>query len=1406
MKKIIITIFSILLLLGLTSCNLPFFQIGSKTETPTPTPTDIPTTESPVEVYTLTFISTYGTTPEPIKDINKIPTELPVLEQTGYTFEGWYYDLTYSNKVFAYDELKANTIIYAKWVQQTYNIIFNNNGHGNKVNPINGIVKLPTTLPTLGEDGFIFEGWYYDQTFTKLAKPNDTMTSNITLFAKWTVAKYNVTYIINNHGIQPDNLTELTNLPSVLPTLTDDNYNFLGWYYDQSFTKSANPNDKLTNNVTLYAKWEKKTYTISFIINNHGTQPENITETTRIPYSLPKLTENYYSFEGWYMDEEFTTPVESGSSISSNITLYAKWKKIAFNITFDNNGMGQTLNAIENVSKVPYSLEYLTHEGYQFLGWYYDEECKNIANKGDAITSDITLYAKWEIIPEPDPTYSITYNINGHGKQPTNLIEQSNLPNPLPTLTEIGYNFLGWYYDQSFTTEAYPGQYLTENVTLYARWQELFDITFNTNGHDDLNKIIGVTELPINLPELNDEGYNFLGWYLDSKFIVEAIPGSSINSDVTLYAKWQELYDITYNTNGHGIVDSLINVTELPNPLPTLRYNGYNFLGWYLEPEFITLAIPGSSINSDITLYAKWQELYNISYDTNGHGDIETDYEVLSLPNTLPTLTDDGYNFLGWYLDDEFLTKAIPGSSINSDVTLYAKWEIITYTISFNSNGYGTNPENITDTLIIPEYLPVLEYPGYNFIGWYYDEDCTVKANKDDKITRDITLYAKWEKAKYIISFNNNAIGNSLANVIDYKLPDPLPVLYEDGYIFAGWFYDSSFTDKAYANDEIISDTTLYANWIELSSKPSYTKFSTNGPITITNGLGVEQTFTYSTCPGFSGIYTNITGYDSKYSQVKVILSTTHTFKICLETYVNGSRTNTGYTTIEQGSNYEYIIDFEKEELNTSSSFRIFFYLDPNETELNVEKSITFHSFEFINPNNPNEGDYTPEASYNPTNQTYTVNYIESNETFANPDRGFYNAKVYTATTTSAGTINPSELYSNNLLHLRFDLGVFSTAAGGADMALTQSYLDSLKSMLQAIDDSGACAIVRFAYTYPSDVPEGTSLKVIANKEPSIDMMKTHISQFVPVLNEFTDVITALECGLVGPWGEMHSSDIATQSTWNILFDQFLSILDEKIKFVVRQPNFIYKYYGYTLDNLENFDYENCNRIGLFNDGYLGSKSDLGTFDDRKKEITFLEKLESFPYGGEVVKDSTPNDYNELWHSCNEMFRTNLSYLNIAWNDEVIERWANTPYGSKYPEILNDPLYQNKSEFDYINNHLGYRLVCEELNYKLTNKFTYSLDIKNVGFGGLYKEKTAFIILKNENELIKYEVNTYSSLLDDSFTLSGSIDISNLNGEYSVYLVLADNFTTTSIRGIRFANYFMYDEILQANKLTNIII
>ena len=149
------------------------------------------------------------------------------------------------------------------------------------------------------------------------------------------------------------------------------------------------------------------------------------------------------------------------------------------------------------------------------------------------------------------------------------------------------------------------------------------------------------------------------------------------------------------------------------------------------------------------------------------------------------------------------------------------------------------------------------------------------------------------------------------------------------------------------------------------------------------------------------------------------------------------------------------------------------------------------------------------------------LNYTESTEKINNPDQGFYRP-ISVKVTESGATYNGNIITaSTQLYHLRIDISAFSGAANGtADKLLTQEALSGVEGLLALLKTTRKSAVVRFAY----DPYYGGK----ADMEPALQTLLEHIKQVCPVLNKFPLTITAVEAGMVGPWGEMHTSKVAT--------------------------------------------------------------------------------------------------------------------------------------------------------------------------------------------------------------------------------------------------------------------------------------
>ena len=194
--------------------------------------------------------------------------------------------------------------------------------------------------------------------------------------------------------------------------------------------------------------------------------------------------------------------------------------------------------------------------------------------------------------------------------------------------------------------------------------------------------------------------------------------------------------------------------------------------------------------------------------------------------------TKEGYTFAGWYLDANFTTAVdFANFKVTEDITLYAKWTVNTYTVTFNSNGgsdVASATVNHNNAVTLPT-APTKE--GHTFVGWYTDEACTAQYT-NGKITGNTTLYAKWTKdaVVFVVTFNTNG-GSDVAaiNVIEGEvatLPTTNPT--KEGHTFDGWYVDEACTTK-YTNQPITAATTLYAKWVEVVETVYTVTFNTNG-------------------------------------------------------------------------------------------------------------------------------------------------------------------------------------------------------------------------------------------------------------------------------------------------------------------------------------------------------------------------------------------------------------------------------------------------------------------------------------------------------------------------------------------------------------------------------------------------
>ena len=163
-------------------------------------------------------------------------------------------------------------------------------------------------------------------------------------------------------------------------------YTFGGWNKADG-TAWDYASDKVTDNITLYAKWAANTYTITFDTAG-GSEIAPITQDYGTVITAPEApTRKGYTFIGWDKEIPTTMPAE-------NMTVTAQWKINRYTITFDTNGGSEIVPITQDYGTAITSPADPTREGYAFIGW--DTEIPTTMP-----AENITLKAKWKDIEKP---------------------------------------------------------------------------------------------------------------------------------------------------------------------------------------------------------------------------------------------------------------------------------------------------------------------------------------------------------------------------------------------------------------------------------------------------------------------------------------------------------------------------------------------------------------------------------------------------------------------------------------------------------------------------------------------------------------------------------------------------------------------------------------------------------------------------------------------------------------------------------------------------------------------------------------------------------------------------------------------------------------------------------------------
>lgn len=606
--------------------------------------------------------------------------------------------------------------------------------------------------------------------------------------------------------------------------------------------------------------------------------------------TLPIATKTGYVFSGWYTASTSGTLIGgSGASYTptSAVTLYAQFSGIQYTISYNGNGNGGGTVPVSGTFETGGSAYTIlggtnppTRVGYTFDGWYTTSTGSGgttyAVGASYSTTANLSLFAKWSA-----KTHTVTYALDSGSSsasttQLTGKVVGDTVTLPASsTMSKSGYTFAGW----SDGTSTYAGGATwtvpasDSDFTLTAQWTVVtLSYSYDTNGGGTAptggTKTYGQTLVLDGATSLSKTGYTFAGWN-DGSTTSNALASVTINTNKVFVAQWTaQSYSITYDgntsTSGSVTVGSYV-AGGVPYAIATNGFTktGYTFSGWYTTANgtggttYVTGA--GYSTASNLVLYAQWTPAnYTITYNANGAttGSIPaagtlTTGTTFNASNNTGSLAKSGYTFAGWNTSAAGTGTSVAEGGVlttSTNVTLYAKWTIVSPSITFlkgtaesvtlpatTSSQYGS-----LYTLPATDTSTVIASGNYAFTGWS-DGTNVYQANSTYRMgTANVIFTAQWiavYTVKYVLNGGTGSVPAEVlrTNGFDETLTAEIPT--KTGFTLTSWKDQSGVTIPSGSAGWKISSTSYiaYAQW---TATPRTLTFDVNG------GSGSEASIT----------------------------------------------------------------------------------------------------------------------------------------------------------------------------------------------------------------------------------------------------------------------------------------------------------------------------------------------------------------------------------------------------------------------------------------------------------------------------------------------------------------------------------------------------------------------------------
>ncbi|MDR0979066.1 MAG: DUF4832 domain-containing protein, partial [Lachnospiraceae bacterium] len=415
------------------------------------------------------------------------------------------------------------------------------------------------------------------------------------------------------------------------------------------------------------------------------------------------------------------------------------------------------------------------------------------------------------------------------------------------------------------------------------------------------------------------------------------------------------------------------------------------------------------------------------------------------------------------------------------------------------------------------------------------------------------------------------------------------------------------------------------------------------------------------------------------------------------------------------------------------------------------------------------------------------LNYNESNLKYANPNRGFYISRHITLPEiyTEEEKLTMLKNANSDLLQGERNKLTLVTLVVTLDKTLnspiTDDGLQALSDFLEKYGEMGYQVIIRFNY---GDRP------VI---EPdNFSTMLKHIEQVGPILKKYADIIPVYQAGFIGAYGEWHSTIYEGVVYENQVLDAMFENSSPLTQISIREP----KDYRNYMEHVNN-DEDVIKRFGQYNDAFLSTYSDMGTYDNKKREedLIYMESITANTfYGGEAVfRDEA---YSNITNANREMRLLHTNYLNSEYDENMFEFWKSQTVTEEIDEV-----FAGQNGFDYIFSRLGYRFVLKESRLTKTIKqgdnLHISISIENTGFGNPIGINNTYLLLEKDENYYRMHLDIDPEEIKcgtiKTYNLVVSIPLDLNPTEWNVYIQMSSNETSIDEPDIRFVKFANYD-------------